>query len=104
MLIEREAKGEMLSGLMAALVTPFDERGEIDTRATEAVVERRGLCAAYRNGGTPSGVIPVPRSQDNNGRMSLGVAPRPHSTIALNLKTCIFEIEVSLDAASRFVA
>ncbi len=39
MLIEREAKGEMFSGLMPALVTPFDERGEIDTRVTEAVVE-----------------------------------------------------------------
>ena len=30
----------MFSGLMPALVTPFDERGETDTRATEAVVER----------------------------------------------------------------
>lgn len=30
----------MFSGLMPAMVTPFDERGEIDLRATEAVVER----------------------------------------------------------------
>jgi 2-dehydro-3-deoxy-D-pentonate aldolase len=30
----------VFSGLMPALVTPFDERGEIDLEATEAVVER----------------------------------------------------------------
>lgn len=30
----------MFSGLMPAMVTPFDERGEVDPRATEAVVER----------------------------------------------------------------
>ena len=30
----------MFSGLMPAMVTPFDERGEIDLAATEAVVER----------------------------------------------------------------
>jgi dihydrodipicolinate synthase/N-acetylneuraminate lyase len=30
----------MFSGLMPAMVTPFDERGEMDLRATEAVVER----------------------------------------------------------------
>ena len=30
----------MFSGLMPAMVTPFDERGEIDFTATEAVVER----------------------------------------------------------------
>jgi 2-dehydro-3-deoxy-D-pentonate aldolase len=30
----------MFSGLMPAMVTPFDERGEIDFIATEAVVER----------------------------------------------------------------
>ena len=30
----------MFSGLMPAMVTPFDERGEVDLRATEAVVER----------------------------------------------------------------
>jgi dihydrodipicolinate synthase/N-acetylneuraminate lyase len=30
----------MFEGLMPALVTPFDEDGEIDLRATEAVVER----------------------------------------------------------------
>jgi 2-dehydro-3-deoxy-D-pentonate aldolase len=30
----------MFSGLMPAMVTPFDERGEIDLTATEAVVER----------------------------------------------------------------
>jgi 2-dehydro-3-deoxy-D-pentonate aldolase len=30
----------MFSGLMPAMVTPFDERGEIDLTATESVVER----------------------------------------------------------------
>ncbi len=30
----------MFSGLMPAMVTPFDERGEVDLRATEAEVER----------------------------------------------------------------
>jgi 4-hydroxy-tetrahydrodipicolinate synthase len=30
----------MFSGLMPAMVTPFDERSEVDLRATEAVVER----------------------------------------------------------------
>jgi 2-dehydro-3-deoxy-D-pentonate aldolase len=30
----------MFSGLMPAMVTPFDERGEVDLQATEAVVER----------------------------------------------------------------
>ncbi len=30
----------MFSGLMPAMVTPFDERGELDVGATEAVVER----------------------------------------------------------------
>ena len=30
----------MFGGLMPAMVTPFDERGELDLRATEAVVER----------------------------------------------------------------
>jgi 4-hydroxy-tetrahydrodipicolinate synthase len=30
----------MFSGLMPAMVTPFDERGEVDLKATEAVVER----------------------------------------------------------------
>src|ERR671916_687458 len=30
----------MFSGLMPAMVTPFDERGEVDLEATEAVVER----------------------------------------------------------------
>jgi 4-hydroxy-tetrahydrodipicolinate synthase len=30
----------MFSGLMPAMVTPFDEQGEVDLRATEAVVER----------------------------------------------------------------
>ncbi len=30
----------MFKGLMPAMVTPFDERGEIDLEATEAVVER----------------------------------------------------------------
>jgi dihydrodipicolinate synthase/N-acetylneuraminate lyase len=29
----------MFSGLMPTMVTPFDERGEVDLRATEAVVE-----------------------------------------------------------------
>jgi 4-hydroxy-tetrahydrodipicolinate synthase len=30
----------MFSGLMPAMVTPFDERGEVDLGAAEAVVER----------------------------------------------------------------
>ena len=30
----------MFEGLMPALVTPFDEEGELDLQATEAVVER----------------------------------------------------------------
>ena len=30
----------MFSGLMPAMVTPFDERGEVDLRAAEAVGER----------------------------------------------------------------
>ena len=30
----------MFSGLMPAMVTPFDEQGEVDLQATEAVVER----------------------------------------------------------------
>ncbi len=30
----------MFSGLMPAMVTPFDERGEVDLAATEAVIER----------------------------------------------------------------
>src|ERR671917_1394746 len=30
----------MFSGLMPAMVTPFDERGELDLAATEAVIER----------------------------------------------------------------
>ncbi len=33
-------QGSMFSGLMPAMVTPFDERGEVDLRATEAVIER----------------------------------------------------------------
>ena len=30
----------MFGGLMPAMVTPFDERGEVDLGATEAVIER----------------------------------------------------------------
>jgi dihydrodipicolinate synthase/N-acetylneuraminate lyase len=30
----------IFEGLMPALITPFDEEGELDLRATEAVVER----------------------------------------------------------------
>ena len=30
----------MFGGLMPALVTPFDNRGEVDLDATEAVIER----------------------------------------------------------------
>jgi 4-hydroxy-tetrahydrodipicolinate synthase len=30
----------MLTGLMPAMVTPFDERGEVDLGVTEALVER----------------------------------------------------------------
>ena len=35
-----EVPGKMFSGLMPAMVTPFDERGEVDLEAAEAVVER----------------------------------------------------------------
>jgi 2-dehydro-3-deoxy-D-pentonate aldolase len=37
---KREVQDSMFSGLMPAMVTPFDERGEVDLEATEAVVER----------------------------------------------------------------
>src|SRR5215210_102353 len=43
----------MFSGLMPAMVTPFDERGEVDLRATEAVVER--LIGAGVDGISPLG-------------------------------------------------
>jgi len=43
----------MFSGLMPAMVTPFDERGEVDLAATEAVVER--LIEARVNGISPLG-------------------------------------------------
>jgi 2-dehydro-3-deoxy-D-pentonate aldolase len=35
-----EVQDSMFSGLMPAMVTPFDERGEVDLGATEAVIER----------------------------------------------------------------
>src|SRR5918997_6582181 len=35
-----EEVSEMFGGLMPAMVTPFDERGEVDLGATEAVVDR----------------------------------------------------------------
>jgi dihydrodipicolinate synthase/N-acetylneuraminate lyase len=35
-----EVPGTMFSGLMPAMVTPLGERGEVDLRAAEAVVER----------------------------------------------------------------
>jgi 4-hydroxy-tetrahydrodipicolinate synthase len=37
---KEEVQDFMFSGLIPAMVTPFDERGEVDLRATEAVVER----------------------------------------------------------------
>ena len=37
---KREVQDSMFSGLMPAMITPFDERGEVDLEATEAVVER----------------------------------------------------------------
>jgi hypothetical protein len=37
--LEEEVR-EMFEGLMPAMVTPFDERGELDLGATEAVIER----------------------------------------------------------------
>jgi dihydrodipicolinate synthase/N-acetylneuraminate lyase len=43
----------MFSGLMPAMVTPFDERGELDLAATEAVVER--FIEAGVNGISPLG-------------------------------------------------
>src|SRR5919202_490765 len=38
--IQGEVQNSMFSGLMPAMVTPFDERGEVDLTAAEAVVER----------------------------------------------------------------
>src|SRR5215217_435534 len=35
-----EMQGSMFTGLMPAMVTPFDEREEVDLEAAEAVVER----------------------------------------------------------------
>ncbi len=35
-----EVQGAMFTGLMPAMVTPFDERGEVELDATEAVVDR----------------------------------------------------------------
>jgi hypothetical protein len=49
----------MFSGLMPAMVTPFDERGEVDLAATEAVVERfieAGVDGISPLGSTGSGV------------------------------------------------
>ena len=43
----------MFSGLMPAMVTPFDERGEVDLEAAEAVVER--FVAAGVSGISPLG-------------------------------------------------
>jgi 4-hydroxy-tetrahydrodipicolinate synthase len=43
----------MFSGLMPAMVTPFDERGKVDIAATEAVVER--FVEAGVNGISPLG-------------------------------------------------
>ena len=37
---ETEVEDRMFEGLMPALITPSDEEGELDLRATEAVVER----------------------------------------------------------------
>lgn len=37
---QREVQDAMFKGLMPAMVTPFDERGEVDLEGTEAVVER----------------------------------------------------------------
>ena len=50
---KQEVQGLMFSGLMPAMVTPFDERGEVDLAATEAVVER--LIEARVNGISPLG-------------------------------------------------
>jgi 4-hydroxy-tetrahydrodipicolinate synthase len=38
--MSQEEVREMFGGLMPAMVTPFDERGELDLEATEAVIER----------------------------------------------------------------
>src|SRR5215207_11567384 len=43
----------MFSGLLPAMVTPFDEHGEVDLGATEAVVER--FIEAGVNGISPLG-------------------------------------------------
>lgn len=37
---QQEVQDAMFKGLMPAMVTPFDERGEVDLEGTEAVVER----------------------------------------------------------------
>jgi 4-hydroxy-tetrahydrodipicolinate synthase len=50
---KQEVQGLMFSGLMPAMVTPFDERGEVDLAATEAVVEH--LIEARVNGISPLG-------------------------------------------------
>ena len=49
--LEEEVR-EMFEGLMPAMVTPFDERGELDLGATEAVIER------FVEGGV-SGISPL---------------------------------------------
>jgi 4-hydroxy-tetrahydrodipicolinate synthase len=49
----KEEARKMFGGLMPAMVTPFDERGEMDLAATEAVIER--FIEAGVNGISPLG-------------------------------------------------
>ena len=61
----------MFSGLMPAMVTPFDERGEVDLEATEAVVER--FVEAGVDGISPWEAQVSPRTSP---RTNAGASPR----------------------------
>jgi hypothetical protein len=61
----------MFRGLMPAMVTPFDERGEVDLEATEAVVER--FIEAGVDGISPLG---APASSHTSPAMSASASPR----------------------------
>ncbi len=56
----------MFSGLMPAMVTPFDERGELDLEATQAVVER--FIEAGVGGISPWGAQARPRTSTSEER------------------------------------
>ncbi len=61
----------MFSGLMPAMVTPFDERGEVDLDAAEAVVER--FIEAGVNGISP---WEAPASSRTSPAKSGGASPK----------------------------